>query len=91
MYICILGRWPKIAKLLLFIIIIIIIIIIITDQPVQYVQADPNRYILLMLNFLRDKRNDFNPLPDMPILGFSNSAANKDMMSKIWTNGDIFI
>ena len=26
-------------------------------------------------------------LPDMPILGSSNSAANKDMMSKIWTNG----
>ena len=25
----------------------------------------------------------FNPLPDMSILGFSNSAANKDMMSKI--------
>ena len=24
----------------------------------------------------------FNPLPDMPILGFSNSAASKDMMSK---------
>ena len=23
----------------------------------------------------------------MPILGSSNSAANKDMMSKIWTNG----
>ena len=23
-----------------------------------------------------------NPLPDMPILGFSNSAANKDMMLK---------
>ena len=32
-----------------------------------------------------------NPLPDMPILGFSNSAANKDMMSKIWTNGDTVI
>ena len=32
-----------------------------------------------------------NPLPDMPILGFSNSAANKDMMSKIWTNGDTII
>ena len=30
----------------------------------------------------------FNPLPDMSILGFSNSASNKDMMSKIWTNGD---
>ena len=28
-----------------------------------------------------------NPLPDLPILGFSNSAADKDMMSKIWTNG----
>ena len=29
-----------------------------------------------------------NPLPHMPVLGSSNSAANKDMMSKIWTNGD---
>ena len=29
-----------------------------------------------------------NPLPDMPILGSSSSAANKDMMSNIWTNGD---
>ena len=28
------------------------------------------------------------PLLDMPILGSSNSAANQDMMSKIWTNGD---
>ena len=28
----------------------------------------------------------FNPLPDMPILSFLNSAAKKDMMSKIWTN-----
>ena len=32
-----------------------------------------------------------NVLPDMPILGSSNSAANKDMMSKIWTNGDTVI
>ena len=30
----------------------------------------------------------FNPLPDMQISDSSNSAANKDMMSKIWTNGD---
>ena len=30
----------------------------------------------------------FNPLPDVPILGFSNSAANKDIMSKIWTEKD---
>ena len=29
----------------------------------------------------------FNPLSDMPILGSSSSAANKDMVSKIWTNG----
>ena len=31
--------------------------------------------------------NEVNPLPRMPILGSSNSAANKDMMTKIWTNG----
>ena len=29
-----------------------------------------------------------NPLPHMPILGSSNSAANTDIMSKILTNGD---
>ena len=29
----------------------------------------------------------YNPLPDMPILGPSNSAANKDMMSNKCTNG----
>ena len=29
-----------------------------------------------------------NPLPDLPILSSSNSMANKDTMSKIWTNGD---
>ena len=27
----------------------------------------------------------------MPILGYPNSAANKDMMAKIWTNGDTII
>ena len=32
-----------------------------------------------------------DPLPHMPILGSLNSAANKDMMSKIWTNGDTII
>ena len=32
-----------------------------------------------------------NPLPHMQILGSSNSAANEDMMSKIWTNGDTII
>ena len=32
-----------------------------------------------------------NPLPDIPIYGSSNSATNKDMMSKPWTNGDTII
>ena len=36
-------------------------------------------------------RDSHNPLPDKPIFGSSNSAANKDMMSKIWTNGDAII
>ena len=33
----------------------------------------------------------FNTLPHMAILGSFNLAANKDMMSKIWTNGDTII
>ena len=37
---------------------------------------------------LKGQESLINPLPDMPILGSSNSAANKDMMSKIWTNRD---
>ena len=32
-----------------------------------------------------------NPLPYIPILGSCNSAANKDMKSKLRTNGDTFI
>ena len=32
-----------------------------------------------------------NPLPHMAILGSSNSAANRDMLSKIWINGDTLI
>ena len=31
------------------------------------------------------------PLPHMPILGSSNSAANKDMVARIWTNVDTVI
>ena len=30
----------------------------------------------------------FNPSPDLSILGPFSSTANKDMMTKIWTNGD---
>ena len=29
-----------------------------------------------------------NSLPDIPTLGSFNLAANKDMMARIWTNGD---
>ena len=32
-----------------------------------------------------------NPLPHMPMLGSSNSEANLDIKSKIWTNGDTII
>ena len=32
-----------------------------------------------------------NPLADMRILGSLNSAANKDMTSKIWTNWDTVV
>ena len=33
----------------------------------------------------------FNPLHHMPILGFSNSVANKDMIAKLWTYWDTII
>ena len=32
--------------------------------------------------------SSYNPLPHMPIFGSSNSAANKDMMSKMLKSGD---
>ena len=32
-----------------------------------------------------------NPLPHMPILGSSDSTANKNQMSKIWMNWDSII
>ena len=67
-----------------------------------YDYYDPRKYNSILLRLetclakrLRDKRIipivRFNPLPDMPILGFSNSVTNKDMMSKIWTDGDTII
>ena len=34
-------------------------------------------------------RGQINPLHNMPILGSSNSAAKKDVLSDIKTNGDI--
>ena len=41
----------------------------------------PSVYKIL---FLSKRWGGINPLPDMPILGSSSSAAIKDMMSKIW-------
>ena len=48
----------------------------------------------MVLHFAMEKCSLFisiervNPLPHMPILGSSKSAANKNIMSKIWTNGE---
>ena len=35
---------------------------------------------------MKRKKMYLNPFPHMPTLGSSNSSANKNMMSKIWTN-----
>ena len=50
-------------------------------QSIQY------KMLLVHLHVYRS----INPLPDMAILGSTNSAANRDMMSKIWLNGDTII
>ena len=54
-----------------------------------YVQSDLAGFSLLLYIFwlTNPPPMAFNPLPHMPILGSSNSAANKNMMSKIWTKG----
>ena len=38
-------------------------------------------------SLIGDISRKINSLPHMPVLGSSNSAANKDMMSNILTNG----
>ena len=43
------------------------------------------------LKFVVWERVKLNPSPHMPILGSSYLVANKDTMSKIWTNGDTII
>ena len=42
----------------------------------------------LLSSFKSSLPNNLKPLPDMPILGSSDSAANKDMVAKMWINGD---
>ena len=39
------------------------------------------------MRYVSESSENINPLAGMPILGSSNSAANKDMMSKVWKNG----
>ena len=50
-------------------------------QSIQY------KMLLVRLHVYRS----VNPLSHMVILGSINSAANRDMMSKIWINGDTII
>ena len=45
----------------------------------------------IQMHILAVEEFDINRLPYMPILGSSNSTTKKDMMSKIWTNGDTII
>ena len=44
-----------------------------------------------MMILVRETVENLNPLPNMPILGSSNLAAKKDMMAKIWMDGDTII
>ena len=41
-----------------------------------------------MENVIKRAFGELNPLPDMPNFDSSSSTANKDMISKMWTNGD---
>ena len=45
----------------------------------------------VVYRMINHDRKKINPLPHLAILGSSNSAANRDMMSEIWTNGDTII
>ena len=40
-----------------------------------------------MLSFDIKKKNCLDSLPHMPVFSSSNSAANENMMSKMWKNG----
>ena len=53
--------------------------------------ADFGTLIIFVLQGYKKGSENLNPLPDMPILGSSNSAANKDVVAKEWPNGDTII
>ena len=58
-------------------------------RVIKYKDNDTFHKLCLFLDI--ENTYSVNPLPDMPILGSSNSVANKDIMSKILTNGDTII
>ena len=51
----------------------------------------PNQSKAYDLNHIYSVFYSVNPLPHMSNSGSSNSAANKDIMAKIWTKGDTII
>ena len=56
-------------------------------KDVKFTKVLQTRFILILLNDVDETyKQAVNPSFYMPILGFSNSAANKDMMLLIWTN-----
>ena len=60
-------------------------------KPCENIVEKEGKLVSSIFFFSHNDFSFFNPLPDMPILGSSNSAANKDIMSEIWTNGDTII
>ena len=58
-----------------------------SKDGITYGQSIQYKMLLVRLHVYRS----INPLPDMAILGSTNSAANTDMVSKIWINGDTII
>ena len=49
------------------------------------------QYMVTIYGSTDELAKNVSPLPKMPVLGSSSSAANKDIMSKIWTNGGTII
>ena len=61
------------------------------NERVQVSVKLSGRTFCLQCKPLRQPLPSFNLLPHLPILGPPNSAANKDMMSKVWANGETII
>ena len=50
------------------------------ENPGYWAKLKVFANVAKVMIFVFDRVENINPLPDMPILGSSNSAANKDMM-----------